>query len=89
MGDARRYRDDGRLDIHPAESHCDGCPGGWYRSAFVDSVTTYERHLFDGGFSANVALDRTTDPLVIESTQYLESQRLRHRNYWNGKTSGA
>lgn len=63
----------------PPEDHEDGCPGGWYRCAFVESLCKYERMFSGGMFSANVMLDRTSDPLIIEATQYLEHQRLRYR----------
>lgn len=62
----------------PEESHEHGCPGAWYRCKFSQSIRPYER-LFNpqGGFSSNVLLERTDDPLVIEATQFLENEVLR------------
>lgn len=63
----------------PPDTHEDGCPGAWYRCGFVRSLIKYERLLGDSVFSSNVLLDRCTDRLVIEATQYIEFQRMRKR----------
>lgn len=67
---------------HPVDDHADGCPGAWYRSAFVDSLARYERILTDHGFTSNVFLDRCDDRLVLEAIQYLEVERVRARAHW-------
>jgi hypothetical protein len=33
----------------PHERTADGCPGGWYRSSFVDSIVPYLRRRTEGG----------------------------------------
>lgn len=66
----------------PPETHDEGCPGGWYRCNFVDSMLRYERRMSsDGVFSHNILLDRCNDRLIIEATQYLEQQRLARANF--------
>lgn len=67
--------------LRPPEQHDDGCPGGWYRSEFIASLQKYERIFLESGFCSNVLLDRTDDRLVIEATQYLELERIRHKNH--------
>lgn len=71
-------RPDERPDA-PRDSHDDGCPGSWYRCAFVVSLSKYERHFTDGGFVSNMLADRTQDRLVLEALQMLESERIRAR----------
>lgn len=71
--------------MHPRDDHREGCPGAWYRSGFCDSLHKYERHLTDGGYSANPLLDRCDDRLVLEAIQFLEAERLRARAYWAEK----
>ena len=62
----------------PSESHCDGCPGAWYRSRFVTSLIPYERTTdANGGYSENLRLTRCADPLVLDAIQYLEHERAR------------
>lgn len=34
---------------YPFEVLADGCPGGWYRTAYMDSVAPYVRRRTDGG----------------------------------------
>jgi hypothetical protein len=68
--------------VHPREDNEDGCPGAWYRCAFVGSLLKYERTISeDGVFSENVLLNRCTDRLVLEAIQHLEQERLRCRGY--------
>lgn len=75
--------------LHPPENHSEGCPGAWYRCPFALSVLRYQRLLTDGGFSDNLFLSRTDDRLVIEATQYLETERLRYRNYCDRRIAEA
>ncbi|MBK8720686.1 MAG: hypothetical protein IPN32_39175 [Deltaproteobacteria bacterium] len=67
----------------PRESHDDGCPGAWYRCAFVASLAKYERLLLEHGFASNLLADRTHDRLVIEAMQYIESERVRAQAHWH------
>lgn len=76
--------DDVRLDLNeapdkPRDSHDEGCPGAWYRSAFVQSLAKYERLMTEHNFASNLLADRCEDRLVLEALQYLESERLRAR----------
>lgn len=76
----------GRLPIHhgpeahdrPPEPHDEGCPGAWYRCAFVASLMPYERPVSsDGVYSPNPRLDRCDDPLILDAIQLLEHERAR------------
>ena len=67
-------------DKHPKESHEDGCPGAWYRCAFVLSLHKYERLQTDAGFSENLLLtSRSDDRLLLEAITYYERERMRAR----------
>jgi len=66
-------------DDEPTEPNDDGCPGGWYRTAFAASVRRYHRPVADGVYSPNLQLDRCDDRLVHEAVAYFEHQRARHR----------
>lgn len=51
-----------------------GCPGAWYRTAFVRSLDRYYRRRTDGGGRVeNPALTQCTDPLVHELIRQLEA----------------
>lgn len=64
----------------PVEDHDDGCPGAWYRCAFVVSLHKYERLLTEHGFSDNLLLSsRSPDRLVLEALGYYEREKLRAR----------
>jgi hypothetical protein len=60
---------------HPWEDiRHEGCPGAWYRTAFVASLLPYRRRPdSNGGRVSNPALDRCDDPLVHEAIDYMES----------------
>lgn len=73
MGRLRILRDDPEK---PRESHDEGCPGAWYRSAFVFSLHKYERLLSSAGLSENMMLARCEDRLVVEAIQYYEREKL-------------
>lgn len=75
--------DKGESPERPRDSHEDGCPGAWYRCAFVDSLEKYERIILESGVIPNLLADRTHDPLVIAALQYLEAERVNARNHWN------
>lgn len=50
-----------------------GCPGAWYRTAFVDSLLRYYRRRDrNGNRIENLLLSRCTDELVIEAVTALE-----------------
>lgn len=67
---------------NPVEPHEDGCPGAWYRSAFVNSLHKYERLLTKSGFSENLLLSRCEDRLVLEAVQLYEREKLAARNHY-------
>lgn len=85
----------GRLKILPSdpprpdETHDDGCPGAWYRCAFVCSLHKYERLLTQSGFSENLTLSRCENRLVLEALQYYEREKLASRAYYEEKISKA
>lgn len=67
---------DGDHDWHEPLEHpeVDGCPGGWYRTAFVESVLRYRhRPGREGERVSNRLLDLCDDELVIEAVDTLES----------------
>lgn len=75
MGKPRDWSREGQGDwAAPVEDiAAGGCPGSWYRTAFVESVLRYYRRRDDhGGRVANPLLDRCDDPLVIEAVLALE-----------------
>lgn len=79
MGAARRWDLEGEDApgaeewAAPSEPACDGCPGGWYRSRFVESLLRYRRRSADGGARvANLMLERCDDDLIIEAAEMLE-----------------
>ena len=67
----------------PFEDPAEGCPGGWYRSRFVESLRPYMRSRTEhGGRNSNPLLDRTDDELLIQLVLVLEreqDQALAHR----------
>lgn len=51
----------------------EGCPGAWYRTAFVESLLRYRRRPCEGGGRVvNPLLDRCTDEWIIEAIAELE-----------------
>lgn len=64
---------------HPPEPLDDGCPGAWYRCAFVLSLHKYERPLTEHGFSDNLLTSRSDDRLLLEALSYYEREKLRAR----------
>lgn len=63
----------------PSEPNDEGCPGGWYRTAFAASVRRYHRPVAEGVYSPNLLLARCDDPLVHEAVTYFEHEQARHR----------
>lgn len=64
----------------PTEDASDGCPGGWYRSRFIDSLMPYLRRRDQhGGRVPNMILDRSDDDLIFELVQYAEDQEERYQ----------
>jgi hypothetical protein len=51
----------------------EGCPGGWYRCAFVASLHKYRRKGSEQK-TENLLLSRCTDRLVLEAIAYLEDE---------------
>jgi hypothetical protein len=86
LGAPPRY-DDGCDDLEPLEPiEADGCPGGWYRTPFVESVLRYARRpAGDGGRVPNRLLDLCDDELVIEAVERLEA----HEDQWRNARENA
>jgi hypothetical protein len=68
------------LPLHPEQPHeptADGCPGGWYRTAYVNSVARYtRRRTGDGGRVPNPFFDRASWQ-VQEAVMQLELEQER------------
>lgn len=66
----------------PTEDPAEGCPGGWPRSTFVESVYPYlRRRTSTGNRVQNLMLDRSDDDLLVELVQYAEQQQEHWENY--------
>jgi len=77
MGALPDYASEGQRHdyLRPNEPHDDGCPGGWYRCEFIDSIHQYRRTRAEGGMRAdNPLIHKDTDRLLLEAIQYLEKQ---------------
>jgi hypothetical protein len=83
MGQARNP---GTEDRYPIEPNEDGCPGAWYRCDFVFSLHRYMRPCAEGVYSPNLALERTSDRLVVDAIAYFEHEQMRWRNWVAEKT---
>lgn len=72
------------IKVHPEYPHeptADGCPGGWYRTRYMDSVFTYvRRRQTDGGRVANPRFDAAPWQ-VQEAVMYLEHEEERWHAY--------
>lgn len=67
-------------DAKPFEDPEDGCPGAWYRCAWVGSVMAYARPIDkNGAFGSNPRLDREDDRLVLDAVLYYEHEVQCHR----------
>ena len=75
----------GRIPIdwrHPYEDMADGCPGGWYRCQFIDSIWPYLRRRTDNGDRVtNRRYDESKDKLILDACEYWEQEDERCRNY--------
>jgi hypothetical protein len=67
-GEDRRWR-------HPAEDiEAEGCPGGWYRSRFIEALRPYMRRRDQhGGRVSNRLLEMCDDRFVIACINLLEA----------------
>ena len=76
MGRARDYSREGSSDWAAPTERADeaGCPGAWYRTAFVDSLARYYRRRDrNGNRIENPLLSRCDDELVLEAIRTIES----------------
>jgi hypothetical protein len=73
----------------PWEDPDGGCPGGWYRSRFVDSVRPFLRMRAEGGSRvSNPFFDRCEDDLVLQLVMYLEQEQEAYEAWaWEQVTS--
>lgn len=93
MGAPPRYDLEGAdPNEHPGAEHWDepqepieedGCPGSWYRTAWLESVLRYARRPAggEGGRVPNRLLDLCDDELVVEAVERLEAEEDR----WQGE----
>lgn len=59
----------------PSEDFEEGCPGGWRRTAFVDSVVRHSRkRTKDGNRVGNPFFDRIEDELLLAAVLCFEAQ---------------
>lgn len=56
------------------ESDEEGCPGGWYRTAFYQSFERYR----SGAERESPFVRACTDRLVFDALQYFEREAARH-----------
>jgi len=63
----------------PWESLHEGCPGGWLRCAYIESLRPFARHLIDqsGAHDSNPMLGPGMDPRIWEAIQHLELEERR------------
>lgn len=87
MGRPRRLDVDERgAEERPPEEPENGCPGAWYRTAFVASVLRYRRRADgNGGRVPNRLLELCADELVIEAVETLET----HEDAWRAEWDAA
>ena len=83
MGRAPDKSLEGKIDLaplsgkFPREQSSDGCPGGWYRTAFASSVLRYRRRRAEGGGRVENGLLRDADELVWLAVLELEREEER------------
>jgi hypothetical protein len=66
----------------PPEDPTEGCPAGWYWSAFVQSVRPYlRRRDQQGNRVANLLLERVEDEVLLALVAYLEDEQERWESY--------
>jgi hypothetical protein len=61
----------------PLEDPADGCPGAWYRTAFVDSVDKYTRRRIENGARVSNPAFRKAPWQVQAAVMYLEAEQER------------
>lgn len=61
----------------PHEDTADGCPGGWYRTAFASSVLRYSRRRTEHGGRVDNGLLRDTPPQIWEAVLEFELEQER------------
>lgn len=67
-----------RSPRYPTEDPEGGCPAGWRRSAYVQSVAPYFRMRAAGGVRvSNPLLDRCDDPAILAAVLMFEQQQER------------
>lgn len=81
MGLPPEHAANGDVEEFPQEPMADGCPGGWYRCEFVQSLHQY----FRNGTLDNPLLARCDDTLVLEAVAYYEQQCARAREFLSGQ----
>ena len=66
---------------HPLEDFEGGCPGAWYRSTFVASLSRYMPAVAEGQFQRCEPLIRCDSALVHEWVRIHQAEVLRHRSF--------
>jgi len=68
----------------PFEDECQGCPGGWYRTRFIDSLDPYfRRRTGEGARVPNPRFD-SADWIIQSAVMYFEGEQERliaYRDY--------
>lgn len=59
----------------PPEPDEDGCPGGWYRCAFVHSLDLYLPSFVGQTAMESPLVARDTDPLILEAVKTYKAER--------------
>ena len=66
-------RDPEGHDMRPHEKRSEGCPGGWARSRFAQSLLRYRRgRLEGGGHDSNPLVHANTDRFILECLALFE-----------------
>ena len=76
----------------PPEGHAQGCPGGWYRSAFIDSLRDFEPLQAEGGSTPCYELEQADSRLIHEWVRLLQIEQARQSAFeheqWSLKSQG-
>ncbi len=77
---------------NPYEGHDQGCPGGWYRCAFTDSLRAFEPLQSEGGYQGCYELEQADSRLIHEWVRLLQIEQSRQAAYeqeqWSPKSQG-
>jgi hypothetical protein len=65
----------------PIEPAADGCPGGWYRTPYVDSLAKYVRHRTDTGGRVHNPFFARADWQIQEAVMFFEHEQERWEAY--------